>query len=249
MQDADQITGAVDDEYQFQEDHQDNSDDEEDSDNDSSISDSSSDTDSSDSDDENDANGDDDEQVDTAELHDVLEDDTNPIQHQDEEDNEVKQDEQESMLDDQDDDEEDDGLPRQSTRIRKEPERLNITSTTGKSYAGQQSHLQGVETTNKVYFADQQQASLERLEYVHNLVAQVRPSPDDNLEYLPSEAMLIARVMTDIQEKMTKHGASFAQQYIMQKGLKLFGDQGRDGVNKEINYTNGVVLAQCLLKI
>jgi hypothetical protein len=69
---------------------------------------------------------------------------------------------------------------------------------------------------------------------VHNLVAQVRPSPDDNLEYLPSEAMPCARVMTDIQEKMTKFGASFAQQYIMQKGLKLFGERGRDGVNKEM---------------
>jgi hypothetical protein len=226
MQDADQITG-VDDEYQFQEDHQNNSDEEEDSDDESSISDSSSDTVSSDSDDDDD--GDDEEQVDTAELHDVLEDDTNPIQHQDEEDNEVEQeeveqDEQESMLDDQDDDEEDDGLPRQLTRIRKEPERLTITSTAGKYNDGQQSHLQGVETTNKVYFADQKQESLERLEYVHNLVAQVCPSPDNNLEYLPSEAMLIARVMTDIQEKMTKFRASFAQQYIMQKGLKLFGE-------------------------
>jgi hypothetical protein len=177
MQDADQITG-VDDEYQFQEDHQDNSDDEEDNDNDSSISDSSSDTGSSDSDDDNDDdddNGEDDEQVDTAELHDVLEDNTNLIQHQDEEDDEVEQDEEESTLDNQNNDEEDDGLPRQSTRIRKEPERLNITSTTGKSYDGQQSHLQGVETTNKVYFADQQQENLERLEYMHNLVAQVRP--------------------------------------------------------------------------
>jgi hypothetical protein len=33
---------------------------------------------------------------------------------------------------------------------------------------------------------------------------------------------------------MTKFGASFAQQYIMQKGLKLFGEQGKDGVNKEM---------------
>ena len=66
------------------------------------------------------------------------------------------------------------------------------------------------------------------------MLAQVRPSPNDNLEYLPSEAMLIARLMTDIQDKMTKHGASFAQQYIMQKGLKIFGERGRNGVNNEM---------------
>jgi hypothetical protein len=74
MQDADQITGVVD-EYQFQEDHKDNSEDEEDSDhNDSSISDSSSNTGSSDSDgDDDDDNGEDDEEVDADELHDVLE--------------------------------------------------------------------------------------------------------------------------------------------------------------------------------
>jgi hypothetical protein len=81
-----------------------------------------------------------------------------------------------------------------------------------------------------VTFAEDEQADIAKLEYVHNLVAkEVHPNPEDDLQYLPSEAMLFAWIISNIRNKLTKYGILFAQQYIMQKGLKLFGDRGHDG--------------------
>ena len=66
--------------------------------------------------------------------------------------------------------------------------------------------------------------SLQRPEYCHNLISQVHPNPEDDVEYAMSHAMLIARVMDNINSKVTIQGASFAQHYILQKELKVFRD-------------------------
>ena len=47
------------------------------------------------------------------------------------------------------------------------------------------------------------------------------------------KAFLVARLMVDINLKTTSQGASFVQQYILQKGLKKFGDEGRKAATKE----------------
>ena len=65
---------------------------------------------------------------------------------------------------------------------------------------------------------------IEKLEYCHNLIAQVHPNPKDDVEYATSHAMLIARYMDDINSKITIQGASFGQQYLLKKGLKVFGE-------------------------
>ena len=84
---------------------------------------------------------------------------------------------------------------------------------TGKSHGT--SHRQG---EKKVTFQDDSQ-----LEYCHNLIAEVHPNPKEDVKYVTSNAMLIARVMDDISSKVTINGALFAQQYILKKGLKVFG--------------------------
>jgi hypothetical protein len=53
--------------------------------------------------------------------------------------------------------------------------------------------------------------------------------------YTPQMAMVIARVMTDINSKTTIQGASFAQQYIVQRGLKKFGQRGADAASKKMD--------------
>jgi hypothetical protein len=45
-------------------------------------------------------------------------------------------------------------------------------------------------------------------------------------------AMVIARLIGDIQSKATIQGASFMQQYIFQHGLKKFGQCGADAASK-----------------
>ena len=73
------------------------------------------------------------------------------------------------------------------------------------------------------------------LEMCHNLLTQVHPNPEEDVEYSPQLAMVIARVMSDINSKSTAHGASFAQQYIFEKGLKKFKQRGSDAAAKELD--------------
>ena len=49
-----------------------------------------------------------------------------------------------------------------------------------------------------------------QLEYCHNLIAQTKPN--ESKEYSPTEAMLMARLINDLNIKIIKNGASFAQQ-------------------------------------
>ena len=45
-------------------------------------------------------------------------------------------------------------------------------------------------------------------------------------KYNPNVAPVIARIITDIHERTTAHGASFVQQYMVQNGIKQFGQAG-----------------------
>ena len=51
-------------------------------------------------------------------------------------------------------------------------------------------------------------------------------------------AVVIAQIITDINSGVTRHGLElvegFAQQYLLDKGLKLFGKKGEDATYKEM---------------
>jgi hypothetical protein len=87
-------------------------------------------------------------------------------------------------------------------------------------------------TKKKVVFAEDK---LKQLEYCHNLMSQVKPTEEQTIEYGLNKAMLIARFIQDITRNVSEHGASFAQQYILQKGLKVFGNKGHEALKKEID--------------
>jgi hypothetical protein len=114
---------------------------------------------------------------------------------------------------------------RRSTRTSQPVERLE-PNMTGKLY------IQNDKRKKKVSFAKDE---LRQLEYCHNLVAQVKPDEEMNIEYGSNEAMLIARFIQDITMNVNKDGASFAQQHMLQKGLKVFGNKGHKASMKEIN--------------
>jgi hypothetical protein len=67
------------------------------------------------------------------------------------------------------------------------------------------------------------------------VVSQVKPGKEQIIEYISCQAMQIARFIQDITMNINKHGASFVQQYILQKGLKVFGNKGHEASKKEIN--------------
>ena len=56
-----------------------------------------------------------------------------------------------------------------------------------------------------------------------------------NMEYDTCHAMMVARLIDDIQKNMNMQGASFVQQYILQKGVKVFGDPGKQAAIREID--------------
>jgi hypothetical protein len=87
-------------------------------------------------------------------------------------------------------------------------------------------------TKKKVVFAKDE---LKQLEYCHNLVSQVKPTEEQTIDYGSNQAILIARFIQDITRNVSEHGASFAQQYILQKGLKIFGNKGHKASKKEID--------------
>jgi hypothetical protein len=97
----------------------------------------------------------------------------------------------------------------------------------GKSYLQKDN-----KTKKKVMFAEDK---LKQLEFCHNLVLQVKPEKEQIIEYGSSQAMLFARLIQDITMNIQQHGASFAQQYMLQKGLKVFGIQGHEASKKEID--------------
>ena len=72
------------------------------------------------------------------------------------------------------------------------------------------------------------------LEMCHNLISQVKGN-DGDCEYAAELAMVIARSMVDINEGTTIKGASFGQQYMLKKGLKVFGDKGSQATSKELD--------------
>jgi len=123
--------------------------------------------------------------------------------------------EQEEDNDEPDPEPEDEPQVERPRRSARQPERLTY------------SHSQLDE--KRVTFEDQERYDLE---CEHNLG---NPKSEDTTEYKSSEAMIYARIISDINGKATTKGASFAQQYLLQKGLKKFGEKGRAATTKELD--------------
>ena len=76
--------------------------------------------------------------------------------------------------------------------------------------------------------------SRKKMERMHNLLYQ-RAGDDRTDYYAQDHAKLIALFMTQIKERVkSRDGVSFIQQYYLTKGLKIFGDKGRDAAMKEL---------------
>ena len=78
------------------------------------------------------------------------------------------------------------------------------------------------------------ESTWEQLEQCHNMYKTPLSQTMDE-EYTLEKAMLIARVIADINSKASHQGASFAQNYIYQKGIKKFGNKGWAAASKELD--------------
>jgi hypothetical protein len=57
----------------------------------------------------------------------------------------------------------------------------------------------------------------------------------EHIEYTETSALIAAQVITNINSNATNKGASFAQQYLLQQGMKMFGDKGLQAATKELD--------------
>ena len=75
-----------------------------------------------------------------------------------------------------------------------------------------------------------------KLQKRHHLFAQ-GASEHQKEEYDPSLAGVMAMIMHSLKEKIDSdmdRSKSFAQQHILQKGLKIFGERGEKAASKEV---------------
>ena len=78
-------------------------------------------------------------------------------------------------------------------------------------------------------------SDIREIKYCQNLIAQVHPNPNEDVEYKITHAMLIARCMDDINKRVMARGASFGQQFLLHKGLKVFREHGHEAATKEMD--------------
>ena len=146
--------------------------------------------------------------------------DEEPEEHEEFEEQELEPEEQPAPRDNPITDDEDENTvsteSSRPTRERREPERLTFGQLPDK----------------RVTFEGDE---WKKREQSHNLVTQVHPNPKADRSYKPEMAMVYARVMSDINTQATIQGATFAQQYIVQRGLKKFGQRGTDAATKEMD--------------
>ena len=57
----------------------------------------------------------------------------------------------------------------------------------------------------------------------------------NRMEYSQEMALVAARFIDEIKVKVNQQGASFAQLYILQEGLKKFRQRGHEGARKEVD--------------
>jgi hypothetical protein len=74
-----------------------------------------------------------------------------------------------------------------------------------------------------------------QLEYHHNLITKNKPDKGQSKEYSPSNAMLMAKLIYNLNTRAVREGAPFAQQYLLNKGLKISGQKGQDASKKEMD--------------
>ena len=96
-----------------------------------------------------------------------------------------------------------------------------------------QTHQQQNEQPKSVTFDDK---LVQQIEQCHNLMA-IADSKNNTTEYNTNLAQIIGQVMVDINGAITRRGLevveSFAQQYILEKGLKKVGGKGEHAIYKE----------------
>jgi hypothetical protein len=138
---------------------------------------------------------------------------------------------------------------RRSSRQHEAAAPMNIGSTKGQFYVQkkkvvvQENHNQKAIYDNYMPSESIVKAMDPELEVCHNLFIQSKSKKVKEDFYTEGQALLIAHLMIEMDHKAANVGgaAHFAQQYILQKGLKKFGQKGSDAATKELKQLHDCV--------
>ena len=130
--------------------------------------------------------------------------------------------------------------PRRSTQTTKEVERLEPR------WRGQMYHQTDKEVKKIKHKIKKIKNKIERmkysneevqkdLEYSHNIMYQSRSEANMTIEYNHYQAIAMARLINEFRERVNIKGYSYAQQYILNKGLKMFGNRGKKALMTELD--------------
>ena len=75
----------------------------------------------------------------------------------------------------------------------------------------------------------------KQVEMIHDLPTNMTFKLRKVIEYSLNVAQIAAKFITKANEKVMIQGASFAQQYSLQKGMQKFGKKGANVVTKELD--------------
>ena len=148
--------------------------------------------------------------------------------------------------DDDDDDAEDKNASvasnaTRSGRVSNQPDRLtynDLGETHNQSNADGQPIKKKEKNNKKVRFQDAEDAAQDaKIEMLHNIITE-DIGLGDVLEYNPDLAPVMAQLISDIHGGIQRRGMefveSFAQQYVLERGLKKFGERGDEATFKEL---------------
>jgi hypothetical protein len=93
------------------------------------------------------------------------------------------------------------------------------------------SHTQ-TKVKKSVKFADE---LMEQLEIHHNLFNQTILDSKKEVFYDEETAAIACEIMCEFYMRAYAEGVSFAQQYLLKKGLQKFGENGYNAANKEVD--------------
>jgi len=99
-----------------------------------------------------------------------------------------------------------------------------------------------VNKDRRVSFQDQESHNMEQ---VHNLVSESK-TKENTKEYDTNEAIVMARMLTEMNFRVSTKGATFAQQYLLKTGLKNFGLRENEAASKELDQPHQ---RNCLIRL
>jgi hypothetical protein len=74
-----------------------------------------------------------------------------------------------------------------------------------------------------------------KVEKKHMILHQTNRNDDRYIEYNEDIAIVAARTIENLNYEVSQKGAAFSQQYILKKGLKKFGDNGKKAATEELD--------------